>query len=1058
MNTLEDRGPRLRKHIMKLSNWKVLLITGFATFSPGHSFADNPFTPDSQPTGWLSTPVVSFFDVSSGSEHFYRLGFFKDTWSGNVFAHDISQYGVVDADAGPWGDPMLQNAALKLDTNDFNSGRVIATSGGRAFRWSAMSGDERTALGSETILNYVRGDRSNEEPNGTALRKREYVLGDILHSNITYWDNGTHRSLFVGANDGMLHVFDADTGNERWAYVPSMLIPKLSQLAAKPYVHTHYVDGSNRVANVTINGSQKTILVSGLGAGGIGLFALDVTSHTAADETTAANKLKWEIPGGGSFADMGHVYGTPQITRLPDGTLVVVVANGYMSPTGRAVLYVINADTGALVRSIDTQTGTVASPNGLSSVTLYDADRNGQPELAYAGDLDGQLWKFDLVSGTATKLFTTSPVQSITTAPVVQRHHLGGQMVAFATGRMLTSGDKIDTSVHYAYGIWDGAPNGNSSLLTQTISTSSYSNGGTSFDVRTVSANAPNWASHLGWKVALPAGERVLGERPFTNDGRFYFVATNPVAAGGTNYVYELLALTGGSPSGPIFDLNQDGNFNSSDLATNGHVPVAKYLGAGIFSQPRFIEGDGLTTTLYVFHPDLPIEDGIPTPPPDPGVSGGHFDYDIYYYDVEVEEAPDLDDFADPKPLVCEKAKDASKQLETVTSLCSDNAPAGYTYLSDYIKGSSCPGGKKDDHNWLTLTCNSTDVVSYTLSDYQKQLHVHEYDDKYDVTGVNMLNASDPAFNLSNALPSDTIQFKILIMNQYLNPAVQLAIGGPTFVAAKDYGGLASQTDPAALLASLPIYTRATVGNLIFNLPLDAFKNKDWWGDGGTTRAGLIPTQTGCVNKVDTDGINLPGKDDIGGPGKNNERFNGSFTIQLIKPDTPPGQIKLNGPDVRYGWRVKDSQFTRYVLAEYTAFWHHPNKLCYDEDAWVPDPPEDFDGGGKSETPAPGSKDPRGGTFGFGLAIVSEEVTVSEDGLTTTTVWTYNDGSTHTRSVTENDDGSTTVHQIFRDGTEETVTLSEGRGGDAGYVDPNTGSPVEGRLGEEGRQSWREIE
>src|SRR5690606_22872329 len=141
-----------------------------------------------------------------------------------------------------------------------------------------------------------------------------------------------------------------------------------------------------------------------------------------------------------------------------------------------------------------------------------------------------------------------------------------------------------------------------------------------------------------------------------------------------------------------------------------------------------------------------------------------------------------------------------------------------------------------------TLTCNRTTSVTYTAGGYRKIEDTHEYDDKFDVTGVNMLNARDPAFNLINALPGGSTEFKVLVMNQYLNPAVSIAVGGPQFVDAKNYGNLTTQTDATALLASLPSYTRATINSLIFNLPLDAFKNKDWWGDGGTSRAGLIPT------------------------------------------------------------------------------------------------------------------------------------------------------------------------------------------------------------------------
>ena len=416
--------------------------------------ADNPFTPDSQPTGWLSTPVVSDFDVSDGNQHFFRIAFYKDTWSGNIFAHDVTTQGVIDADDGPWGGVILTSAAIKLDATNWDTGRIIATNGG-GFRWGTLNADEKAALeGDEDVLKYVRGDRSNEEPNGESWRKREFVMGDVLHSNIVMWENNTQKSLFVGANDGMLHAIDATTGNERWAYVPSMIIPKLASLKTKPYVHTHYVDGSIQVANITVSNSQKTYLVGALGAGGKGLYALDVTNHAAATEDALASKVLWEITPNNSFPDLGYTYGTPQFARLPNGTAVVIFGNGYMSDTGKATLYVVNATTGALISAIATNAGTAASPNGLSSPTLWDTTGDGRPEVAYAGDLDGKVWKFDLVNNTASLLYTTNPAQSITSAPAVSFHPLGGQMVNFATGRMLSSGDSTDPSVHYVYGVW----------------------------------------------------------------------------------------------------------------------------------------------------------------------------------------------------------------------------------------------------------------------------------------------------------------------------------------------------------------------------------------------------------------------------------------------------------------------------------------------------------------------------------------------------------------------------------------------------------------------------
>jgi len=1049
---------------MKHKTTKFSLLAGGLFLLLSHlAIAAEIFTPGSQPNGYLSRPAVTLFDLSSGTESYFQLDFRKDTWAGNVLAWDINQYALIQT-TGPWDDldPTLATAASILDATNWDTGRKIATGTG-PFRWADLSAADQTAIGSAEILNFVRGDRSNEEPNGLSYHQRESVLGDILHSTFYYWDDGSTQTLYVGANDGMLHAFDATTGAENWAYIPSMVIPNLTKLKEKTYVHTYFVDGPISIDNIEVSGSIKTILVGTLGAGGAGLYAMDISNPAAASETAVADKVLWEITASGSYSDLGYTYAAPQLAKI-NGTPAVVVGNGYVnSGTGHAVLYVINALSGGLISAIDTLSGSSASPNGLSSPTLYDADGDGEPDYAYAGDIDGNMWKFDLSSNSATLLLATTPAQAITSAPVVRPHPLGGQMVVFATGRILSTGDKVDTSVHYAYGIWDGAPGSNTTLLTQTLTDSTYG----SDDVRTVSANTPDWSdgNNKGWKVALKAGERVVGERPFYNNGRFYFRSTNPTVDGGENWLIELTFNTGGSPGAPIFDLNKDSELNDSDLAANGEIPVAKYLGTGIFSQPLLVAGDGFLTTLYASHPDLTIQ--APPNPDDPGVSGGHFDYDIYYYSGSTTTTVTTINNGDSLIVNnwCKKPDDADKHLETLYKGCQDSTTGGYDYLTDYTVGACCNHCDETDTNkweyYLTLSCNTATITTYTTPTYKKVKHVHQYDDKWGVTGVNMLNASDPDFNLINALPDVDTPFKILVMNQYLNPAAHLSVGGADYESVKTYESLASQTDAATLLAGLPVYAQAnpppaapagegytikSLNTFIFALPLDAFKSKDWWGDGSQLRAGLIPTQTGCVNSVNALGVQDT-------PGPNGERFNGALTMQLIKPETPASALELNGPDVTYGWRVKLSSFLDYVLAEYTTFWHHPNKYCYDDAGWIPDPAEDTKAA-SATPPPPGTGDPTGGSFG--TAVTSRTTTVS--GNTTTTTSTYSDGTSYIRSETLNADGSTTITQTFRDGTTSTVTVYPGEGGKASFVDPGSGSPLEDLpLLEQGRQSWRDI-
>lgn len=1039
------------------------------------------FTPDSQPVGWLARPALTSTDISSGNETVFLSDYVTRSWSGDLVARGVDAQ-AFPTETYPWAPG---TAASKLDALNWETGRKIAAGykgDGVAFNWDSVEDvrDVKDGLGgkAEKVLNYVRGHRGDEEGKGEQWRAREHVLGDILHSTVAYWkhDDGTGR-VYVGANDGMLHAFDAATGAEVFAYVPSMVIPNLKKLTNKPYVHSHTVDGGIAIGKVDDVGGTKTILVGSLGAGGKGVYALDITTPTAGSDAAAADKVLWEIAATGNFANLGYTYGTPRRALLEDGTAVVIFGNGYEnSGNGCAVLYIVNVLTGDLVRAIDTGSGTDASPNGLSTPTLVDVDGNGKVDRVYAGDLDGQLWRFDLKdnNNTATKVYTTTPAQAITSPPAVSRHPLGGYMVLFGTGRTLTTGDLTDAAVHAVYGIWDGAPDANQTLLSQTLSNATY---GTE-QVRTVSRNLPVWTSHRGWKLELPAGERVTGEEPFEKNGRFYFVSTNPTVADGEGWLHEPVATTGGSPATPIFDLNADGSVDAADLATGCTVnaetgitcvPIAQALGPGVFSQPVYVQGKGFGTTFYAYH----IESGGGgfAEPTDPGVSGGHFDFDLYHWGSEAVTTQILPTDLSAKKNLCAKTAQVALEYNKVSpTYCTvaNGFPAGYGFMtSDGNPGACCENCAKNkkgqyssrDVKFLRdITCNTYETVTgATGNQYAKIIHVHEYDDKYGVTGVNMLNASAPAFNLSNAIKDDTTRFKVLVMNQYLNPAATLSVGGEKYESVKTYGKLASETNANTLLSGLKTYTRRDVKTLIYNLPLDAFKSKDWWGDGKPVRAGLIPTQTGCVNKVDASGSSAGALLSF-----NSERFNGALTVQLIRHDTPDTALEFNhngngglsaGERATYGWRVKQSEFNKWVLAEYTSFWHHPNGSCYGQQAWKPDPPEDPSDGTAGARPA-GTADPTDGIFTGGETVKDVKTVVSADKMTTTTTTTYNNvAGAYVKTEVTNADGTVTVTQTFPDGTKVVTTIS----GEASLTGlGRTSNEALGGLAT-GRQSWREL-
>lgn len=983
--------------------------------------AATSFTPDSQPVGYIGQLEVTNYVLTSGHEVVFKTDYDRNSWTGNVHAYPVDAAGVVALQADWWND----GAASDIDAQDFNTGRIIVTDDGKSnaagkpFRWASLSGAQQGLLGTSTtgpqVLNFVRGDQSLEKANGGTYRDRTSVLGDILHSRPYYLSDPNGDVLFVGANDGMLHAIDARTsagGAELWAFVPSTLLSKLPSLTTDPYVHTYFVDGGLNVGPVTISGSQKNVLVGTLGAGGRGVFAIDITNPHPASETAAAANVLWEVNSGtsGSYSNLGYTYSTPVLATVNTGASAVILGNGYNS-AGVSSLFVLDLKDGSVIKEVKTSG---ATGGGLSTPVCIDTTGDMSIDTCYAGDIDGKLWKFDLSNTnannwTASLLYTTSPAQAITSVPAVAAHPNGGYMVNFATGRMLATADQTDNSVFYAYGIWDGAPATNTTLLQQTLTERSYVNGSTSKRVRTVTANTPDWTAghHRGWQVPLPvAGERVTGDTLFIENSRFYFATTNPLIQNaspvpdGELWLMELDFLSGSTANSPFFDMSGDLLLTAADrvsyvsgdtLPTGAHVgdinatatgiPVGKFIDNGVGSQPLLVQLATLNTTLMNQNPDvtLPVLAG------DPGVAGGHFDFDIYYSKI----------------------------------------------------GAS-------------------------------QHHVHQYDDVYDVTGVNMLNPSDSAFNLAKAISGNGTQFKILVQNQYLNPAATLSVGGQPYTSVKLYNGQAKETSATNVIANAPTYTRATPGfTLAFNLPLDAFTNKNWWDAAGGTgyvtgdvRAGLIPTQTGCVNKSSGSSDSMyqsviPPASTVNGPGTNSTtsgvRHNGALVIQLIKANTPASDIEMSvAGHPEYGWRVLASKYNSDVLSEYTTFWHNPNGLCFGDAGWTKTPPPDTSNTKPKNMPAAasGSTDPKVGSFKATSSVVS--VTTTVNGNVTTIVITYADHTTQTTTRTKNADGTLTIYTVNPDGSSSTVTEADTEG------TVTSGGDEKGTQAKTGRISWTE--
>ena len=595
-------------------------------------------------TSTSSSAAVNAGSWNAGSR-VYQAKFNSNGWSGDLLAYPISASGAIDTTA-TWA------AATQIQGQNWSTGRNIISykasaslgSRGVAFRWptnpasptaTELDAAQTTEINKDPVsgstdgngalrLAFLRGDPSRELRNCTACSSPTFrnrlsgPLGDIVNSSpffaagpaFGYADDfesarysafaATYRNrtpvIYVGANDGMLHAINANTGAELFGYVPSFVYSTLGKLSTSPYTHRFFVDGSPTVGDVFYGGAWHTMMVAGMRSGAKGLFALDVTNPANFTEANAASIVRWEFQD----ADLGYVYGQPLLVKTNNGKWSVIVSGGYNSGNadGHAKLFVIDAETGLLTQKIDTGVGSSASPNGLSAPAAIDTNGDGIVDVVYAGDLNGNLWKFDLGSATASSwalgnggaaLFAAGSTQAITSSPDVTRFPAGGYLIGFGTGRYLTNSDNSNMDAQSLYGIWDNLSSGTVSLsdLQQQSILGTSTQSGVTFRLSSYAVGVPgdtliSTKDHLieraaylsgkrGWYLNLPtSGERVVTDAAF-RAGRLVFTsmipdASTPCAAGGSGWLLEFDAITGNRLGTPTFDLNGDNALTSGDF------------------------------------------------------------------------------------------------------------------------------------------------------------------------------------------------------------------------------------------------------------------------------------------------------------------------------------------------------------------------------------------------------------------------------------------------------------------------------------------------------------
>jgi len=476
-------------------------------------------------------------------------------------------------------------------------------------------------LTSTHIVDYIRGDQSREESYSNGyLRTRtppeptwSPLLGDIVNStpifvgapNASLYNASTPdftgksayaafasaqatrtKALWVGANDGMMHAFNADTGAELYAFVPNAaIVNRLAEYANPDYVHRYFVDGDVAIADVYMGGAWKTILVGTMGRGGPGIFALNITNP-------ASPVFLWEKSIADTNLDsLGRNIGRPVIAQVADGDWRVILGNGVDNPTGDADLITIKLNAAGDVTKISTG---LDSDNGLSAVLARDTNLDGFADTVYAGDLKGGLFKFTGISGggTATRIYTATNSsggeQSITAAPLVGRDPSTGIVwVFFGTGKYLGTADITDTSQQTWYGIKDNGTVASGRTQLEERSSSAGAVIGI-FQTRVIEAGtAGEIASKQGWFFDLPVSkERMVAPNRFQGSA---LIGTTRIpdnadvcAPGGSGYIMAINPFTGGRLEQTFFDTNRDGVFNDSDK-TGGSI----VSGIGLDSMPN---------------------------------------------------------------------------------------------------------------------------------------------------------------------------------------------------------------------------------------------------------------------------------------------------------------------------------------------------------------------------------------------------------------------------------------------------------------------------------------
>lgn len=588
-------------------------------------------------------------------------------WSGDLVAKTVSSNNTV-ASTPTW------SAAAKLDALSADSSRKIFTStalSGRSnnsystaiaakeFTWSALDDDAKTllkssgagnnsvddTLGSDRV-SYLRGNRAKErtQDNPTRpFRERAGRLGDIVNSDPQFihkqdfgynllsgssWASaGTSYQTFrrtnayqnrtpiiaVGANDGMLHIFNASLsssgGSELFAYVPRNVLGSLYALTDPAYTHRYYVDGTPAFSDVWINSAWKTIVVGTTGAGGKSVFALDVTDP----DSMGSSSVLWEF----TAPDMAFPIQQPKIVPLANGKFGVIVSSGFVNSTvSTGQVWILDAANGSVIKKFSLTTS-----GGMGEPLAVDMNNDRVADRIYVGDTAGKLWRMDITDANPANwatpnapIFTavdgSNRAQSITAPLSAALNKDGSALVLFGTGSFyqVTDTDLLQNQrIESFYGLIDRNTSiSRTDLQEQTIineRTAAGTNLGRAVS-KTSLGDAKGWYLDLLWKQAQGGSNALTGERvvsrPVLRNGAVVFStltpSSDPCAGGGSSWVMALDVFSGSRLDQAFFDADSNGTLDGNDYYTDAAGNKIPYSGIkspqyGAIKTPTFFEG-----------------------------------------------------------------------------------------------------------------------------------------------------------------------------------------------------------------------------------------------------------------------------------------------------------------------------------------------------------------------------------------------------------------------------------------------------------------------------------